>query len=196
MRMADIGCEDPRGKDFDGWMYGPINQDFFDEMLRHVERRRELTFLDVGMGKGLALMLAARWGFDALMGIELSAPLIDIARDNFGRYERKTGRRIEAQVLCGDFMELKLSDAPTLFFLNNPFPHEIAALAVAHILKSLAELPRRVVIVYRRAAAETQALLDASPLLRSERRTPYWKIWSSVRHTATRRPASTCPTDN
>ncbi len=177
--MSELGCRDDSGKDFDGWMYGPINQDFFDEIAQQVTARHELMFCDVGMGKGLALMLADRWGFGSLVGVELSSPLVDIARVNFEKY-RASGKPFAAEAICADFMEYALPDKPTLFFLNNPFPHYIAERAVAHILKSITTHPRRVVVVYRKAPSQTQALLDASPLLMSERWTPYWKIWRSA----------------
>jgi hypothetical protein len=179
-KMVDLGLTDPSGNDFEGWMYGPINHDFFDEIVRHVDGPESLTFLDVGSGKGLALMLAQRWGFRSLVGVELSRELVDVAHGNFERYTQRTGRRVDAQMVVGDFMEHPLPPEPTLFFLNNPFPHSIAQHAVAHILDSIERHPRRAIVVYRRAEPRTQALLDGSPLLREHRRTPYWKIWQTA----------------
>jgi SAM-dependent methyltransferase len=179
-KMVDLGLKDPTGNDFEGWMYGPINHDFFDEIVRHVDGPENLTFLDVGSGKGLALILAERWGFRSLVGVELSPELVDVAQGNFTRYEKRTGRHVEAQMVVGDFMEQALKPEPTLFFLNNPFPHSIAQHAVTHILKSIEQHPRRAVIVYRRCEPRTQAMLDDSPLLREHRRTPYWKIWQTA----------------
>jgi hypothetical protein len=179
-RMTELGCTDEVGKDFDGYMYGPINEDFFGEIARRVPDRAELTFCDVGMGKGLAMMLAHEWGFGRLLGVELSNVLVQIAQQNFERYRRSTGRTLEADVVCDDFMKYPLPERPTFFFLNNPFPHYLAERAVAHITSSLSAHPRRVVVAYRRAPTQTVAMLDAAPQLKVARRTPYWAMWESA----------------
>jgi hypothetical protein len=178
--MDELGLTDVRGGTYDGWKYGPINQDFFHELIRKVPRRAELTFFDVGLGKGLPLMLAGRLGFRRLMGIELSAELVEKAKRNFVAFGKSTSSPVDAELLVGDFMQLELPREPVAFFLNNPFPHYVAELAVRHIEASIASCPRRVVIAYRRPPQATIEQLESSRLLRRTARTPYWCIYESA----------------
>jgi hypothetical protein len=177
--MWKLGLVDEKGDNFDNWAYGPICHDFFDEMMEHVPRRHELTFFDVGSGKGLPLMLAGRHGFRRVVGIELSQDLCTVARSNFARFEQATGRAVDAEIVCGDFMEHALPDEPTAFFLNNPFPHYLAKLAVEHIERSVEASPREVVIAYRRMPRPTYDQLMASKHFDLVLTTPYWQIFST-----------------
>jgi len=179
VRMDALGLDDRRGAGYDGWKYGPINQDFFGEMIRKIPHRQELTFFDVGLGKGLALMLARDLGFRRLMGVELSADLVERAKQNFAVFERSTGAPVRAELLVGDFMQVQLPREPVAFFLNNPFPDYVAEPAVRHIEALIASCPRRVVVAYRRPPASTLAQLEASPHLRRTARTPYWFIFEA-----------------
>jgi Histone methylation protein DOT1 len=116
LQHLDIPELDPR---FGRWLYGPINPDFFEEMMSAIRVPfAETTFCDVGSGKGLAVLLAGSWGFKRLWGVEFSAALIERAKINASLYESKSGRRLDAEWTCGDFMQLELPPEPTLFFLN------------------------------------------------------------------------------
>jgi hypothetical protein len=177
--MSKLGLVDKHGERFDNWAYGPICGDFFHEMMRHVPGRSELTLYDVGSGKGLPLMLAREHGFRRVVGIELSEELCQTARTNFESYSKKTGRPVEAEVICGDFLEHRLPSEPTAFFLNNPFPHYIAKRAIEHIERSVEEDPRRVVIAYRRMPRPTLEQLEASKTFTLHLTTPYWQIFAT-----------------
>lgn len=177
--MSRLGLKDEHGDDFANWAYGPICPDFFREMMREIARRDELTFFDVGSGKGLALMLAGDYGFRRVAGIELSDSLNDVARKNFESYRARTGKRVNAEIICGDFMKHELPNEPTAFFLNNPFPAYIATHAVKHIEESIVKHPRRVVVAYRQAQVPILRQLQASPHLRLELTTPYWHIFTT-----------------
>jgi SAM-dependent methyltransferase len=171
------GGLDPR---FGTWMYGPINPDFFREMMRGLPiEPRELGFYDVGAGKGLALMLASEYPFRELVGIEFSPPLVDAGRKNVAIYERATGRSLGVEWVCADFMQHPLPDRPSLFFMNAPFPWEIAEQALAHIEASIVSHPRKVVVLYRKPHGKTVEYMDASRHLRPLKTSPYWRAWSS-----------------
>ena len=50
---------------------------------------RRFTFVDVGSGKGRALLLASEYAFQEIIGVELSPELDRIARSNIARYAAK-----------------------------------------------------------------------------------------------------------
>ena len=69
------------------------------------------TFVDLGCGKGRALLVAAQHGFLNLLGVELSPPLAAIARRNLPH----------AQILTADAATVLYPSGPLLLFLYHPF---------------------------------------------------------------------------
>src|SRR5580704_425289 len=67
---------------------------------------RRFSFVDVGSGKGRALMLASDYPFREIMGVELSPELDRVARANIARY---TGRRHRTPIssIQGDAAEFQ-----------------------------------------------------------------------------------------
>lgn len=53
------------------------------------DRARGFTFIDYGAGKGRVLLIAARYQFDRVVGVELSEPLIRVAAANIAVYAQK-----------------------------------------------------------------------------------------------------------
>jgi SAM-dependent methyltransferase len=74
----------------------------------------EYTFVDLGCGKGRALLLAAQQGFGRILGVELSPQLAVIARAN-------TALHLTTEVRTQDAAHLTLPHGPLLIFLYHPF---------------------------------------------------------------------------
>jgi SAM-dependent methyltransferase len=164
-----------------GWQYGPINPDFFREMMRAAPPHRDrLTFLDVGSGKGLALMLASEYRFRRIVGVELSAELNERAAENLAKYGAAVGREVRADLLCADFLDLPLPAEPTFYFFNNPFPESVGRRAVAHVQRALETAQRSETwILWRRCTLPIIDLLEASSRLDLAVATPYWRLYRS-----------------
>jgi SAM-dependent methyltransferase len=81
------------------------------------------TFLDVGAGKGRALLTASLHPFHAATGIELNPGLAAIARDNLRRFTQSDDAQPLAPLtlLEGDALEVPLPETPTVAFLFHPF---------------------------------------------------------------------------
>jgi SAM-dependent methyltransferase len=71
-------------------------------------------FIDIGCGKGRALLLAATFPFPSILGIELSAQLCAIARANTAAHPRITIHQADA-------VDFALPDTPLVLFLYHPF---------------------------------------------------------------------------
>ncbi len=81
----------------------------------------EYTFVDMGSGKGRAMMLASELGFREVIGVELSAGLAEVAEANL-RLWREAGRAVSPmRLVLGDALELDLPRGRLLIFLYNPF---------------------------------------------------------------------------
>ena len=180
VRLGDLPVIRALEGEFAGYLSGPVCPAFFDEIVRKlpVERSR-FTFVDVGAGKGRAVMLAHRHGFRRLVGLEFSSDLIAIAQENVARFARSIGRPVQVQWAHADAAQYAYPHEPSVLFLNNPFPGEIADGVLARIEASLAECPRPLVLAYRRPPPMAMARVDASPALVLHHSTPYWRVYVS-----------------
>lgn len=81
----------------------------------------EYAFLDVGCGKGRALLLASELPFREVVGVELSPELAEIADRNAkiwaGAGRARSGIRVE----CADATEVELPRGPLLIYFYNSF---------------------------------------------------------------------------
>ena len=119
----------------------------------------ELTFVDLGCGKGKALVLAAEAGFRRVIGVELSPPLGDVARANL---RQAAGR--DAEVVVGDATRFELPPEPLVLFLYNPFGPEPLEAVVDRASASVDRHPRRVFVAYLQL--EHVGVLERAPRLR------------------------------
>lgn len=163
---------------FAGWKYGPVNPDFFQEIIERLRLPPErYGFLDVGAGKGIGMMLASHGPFRRLIAVEFARELVDIGKRNVQRYSAVTGRPVAVEWVCEDFMAYELPDEPLVLFLNNPFPTDISLRAVAHIEKWLAGKGRDAIVVYRKMAPEVARALESSKHLSLVEWSPYWAAY-------------------
>ncbi|MDP9039664.1 MAG: hypothetical protein M3O02_10395, partial [Acidobacteriota bacterium] len=100
----------------------------------------DYTFLDLGCGKGRALMLASELPFARILGVELDPALVAIARRNLALWARTPHPATILQVLHADALLVPLPETPLLLYLFNPFGEPIVR-ALADRLAAL--LPAR-----------------------------------------------------
>lgn len=165
------------------WLYGPVSPDFFEEIVKRLRLPAgHFSFLDVGAGKGMAIMLASQFSFRRLIAVEFAKELVAAGKENVRRYEASTRRRVDVEWVCQDFMTYELPDEPVLLFLNNPFPRDISERAVRHLRRWLEATPRDAIVVYRKAPGSVIELLEESDQLERLAWSPYWQAFSTVGH--------------
>ena len=126
----------------------------------------ETVFLDVGAGKGRAMLVASQHPFLRVEGIELSPHLAAIAAANMERWREDPTADALAPLLLreGDATTLPPPPEPTLAFLFHPFEARLLRRFLRHITASLRTHPRPFDLVY--VNAEHDSLLDAHPTFR------------------------------
>src|SRR5260370_35484421 len=76
-----------------GNSYQPSSPKMFFEMLGALDIRHEdYTFIDIGSGKGLVLLLASTYPFRRIVGVEFSPQLHQIAEENIRNYQNPKQR--------------------------------------------------------------------------------------------------------
>jgi len=105
----------------------------------------QFTFVDVGCGKGRALLIAAGFPFARLLGVELSPGLCGIARANLAT-QPDAARR--ATILTQDATSLVFPRTSLLLFLYDPFPDDALTRFLANLERQLRASPRETWLLY------------------------------------------------
>jgi SAM-dependent methyltransferase len=149
--------------------YQPTEPALFHAMLgslvelAHVDLT-EFIFLDLGSGKGRALLMASEYPFRRIVGVELLPFLHEIAQKNLGQYKNDAQRCFAIESICADAASFALPQDPLIVYLFNPFPEAGLRQAVANLERSVREHPRTVYVLYHNPVLGH--VLEQSTLLR------------------------------
>jgi len=110
---------------------------------------REYLFIDFGSGKGRALVLAARYGFKRVIGVEFARSLHEIAERNIAIYRSRNEGTPPVDLHCADAVDFTLPDADAMLFFYNPFGCEVLSQICRNIEVAFRSRPRTLVIAYR-----------------------------------------------
>jgi SAM-dependent methyltransferase len=108
----------------------------------------EFTFVDLGSGKGRALLVASEFSFPRVVGVELSRELDEIARSNVARYVRAVPTRSSFDLHCIDAAQYEFDNGPLVVYLFNPFGGPTFDAVISRLEESLRRTPRDVFVVY------------------------------------------------
>lgn len=107
----------------------------------------DFSLVDLGCGKGRALLVAASLGFKKAIGVELSGTLLDVARRNVERF-KAAGYRGDFELQRGDAATFEPPDGDVVYYLFNPFGAAVLQVVVDRLVESLRLRPRRAAIAY------------------------------------------------
>lgn len=107
-------------------------------------------FIDIGCGKGRAVLLASRMLFRDVIGIELHPELAETARLNLERWRERTGVGVPASILCADAPTAlhDLLSGATLLYVYNPFRAPVLRQLLLAILAQHKTLSEPVDLLY------------------------------------------------
>ena len=121
------------------------------------------TFLDIGAGKGRAMLTASLHPFQRVTGIELNPALAAIARRNLALFadSQNASPLAPTDLNEGDALEVSLPTGPTLAFMFHPFEGPLLRRFLARVAQAYASYPGRLDLLY--VNAEHIAILDRNP---------------------------------
>lgn len=122
----------------------------FNKLMSSMSFQNDSVFVDLGCGKGKMLLLAPRFGFKKVVGVDFSGQLCECARKNISIYQRKTGFNAEVQVIHSDVVDYKIKDDENVFYLFNPFDEVVLKKVFENIYSSAEKNPRPVFVIYYR----------------------------------------------
>ena len=121
------------------------------------------VFLDVGAGKGRAMLVASEYPFLRVEGVELNPMLAEIARQNIALWESAPQSAMLAPLELheADATRMPLPNEPLLAHLFHPFEDRLLRRFLRHIEKDLTAHSRPLDLFY--VNAEHDSLLDQHP---------------------------------
>lgn len=139
-----------------GRKYQPSGEDELAEAVRFLGvNPSEMTFIDLGCGKGRTLLVAAGLGFRRVVGVEFAQELAATATKNLEKMKIANGAIIQ-----GDAGEFRFPDNDLVLYLYNPFAEEVMRRVVLNLRDCAA---KKLFVIYK--AAECKALFDAGGFL-------------------------------
>lgn len=135
------------------WLHGvdylPVPAGEFNQLLSEILIEYErFTLVDLGAGKGRAVILAARYPFRKIIGVEYAAELIQTAQRNLSTYRGPKLLCRDIQFECMDAARFTLPSGPLLIYLYNPFEGPVMKAVVETVRRSLEENPREIAVAY------------------------------------------------
>jgi SAM-dependent methyltransferase len=111
-------------------------------------RLEAYTFVDVGAGKGRALLLAAELSFRKIIGVEFNETLARIAQRNVTLWNRLARPRAKIRVVHEDAAAFRWPRTPLLVYFNNPFDCTLVELLASRLAAAAASGPALVDLLY------------------------------------------------
>jgi hypothetical protein len=108
----------------------------------------QFIFVDLGAGKGRAVLLASDLPFKKIIGVEFSAELTSVAKDNLCRYPEEAKNCKDIELICMDAAEYNLPEEPLVLYLYNPFRQPVMVQVIDNLTASFRKRPRRIVVLY------------------------------------------------
>jgi Histone methylation protein DOT1 len=134
------------------------------------------AFVDMGSGKGRALLVASELPFAKIVGVELSHELHLIAEENIRRYRPESQLCTAFFLHCMNAIEYTFGPEPLVLFLFNPFGKNSVRRILASLEASLSATPREAFVVYVNPRFESSAR-NAHYLRRVRKGGAWWRPW-------------------
>ncbi len=128
------------------FIHGPVGWTTLWRIFRWLAPTEGDVLYDVGSGNGRPLLVAGRFPFRRLVGIELAKRMHEEAEANLARCRLRGKAPVE--LINGDALTQPIPDGTSIVFFANPFDGIIFDRFIAHLLADLDQRPRRLRFVY------------------------------------------------
>ncbi|MDZ4678318.1 MAG: class I SAM-dependent methyltransferase [Oligoflexia bacterium] len=127
--------------------YDPTDWQTFPKLLRLINPGPHDVLLDLGCGKGRILLMASRFSFKRIIGVDYNSELCLIAEKNVKSYsKRSTCKNIS--VITEDMMKYLIPDDATIMYIYNPLEQNQLKGVMQKIMTSIQKSPRPFKIIF------------------------------------------------
>ena len=129
--------------------YEPIiDADFYSVIAALPIAPADFSFVDLGSGKGRALLLAAKAGFKHIVGVEYSPELHQAAQRNMTAALGRWPNVDRIELVCGDAAESPLPAGPLVCYLYNPFGAGVMSRVITRLVAAMSQPQQELWVVY------------------------------------------------
>lgn len=139
----------------------------------------DFTFIDLGSGKGRALLMAAPYGFKKIIGVEFMPEWHKAAEENLRKFAEANQSSPPMESQCMDARDFEFPLEPLVIYLFNPFPEPVFVAVMERLRQSFLERPRPVFVAYR--YTEFESLLQKYAWLEKVAGTEQWAVFRNRR---------------
>jgi len=137
----------------ENWIYGAdyiaISPERLTAALSRIPIRfQDFVFVDLGSGKGRALLVASHFPFKRIIGVEFSPQLHAVAEKNIERYSDTAQRCRLIESVCMDFTEFRLPLDPLVLCLNRPANEVPLTKLMDNVRNSFNAHPRQLWVIF------------------------------------------------
>lgn len=138
----------------------------------------EFLFIDLGSGKGRALLLASKFPYKEIIGIELSENLHEIAIKNIQIYRDELQKCYKIKSICCDVYSYEMPhDENIVFYLYNPFDAHVMRSVLQKIENIIQRYHKKIFIAYLKPVHRD--VFDQSAYLQIVRETERYIIYKN-----------------
>ena len=152
----------------DAIKYVPISEQVMRHVLGQVTRVVDpprVAFVDLGCGKGRALVMASWHPFQSILGVELSPNHAELAQRNLTAHlARPRGHQVHCRnvtVTCASALHCDLPATDLLIFMYRPFKGQVFQGVLDRLHELAARTGQRIVIAY--VCPVERAMLECHP---------------------------------
>jgi predicted RNA methylase len=138
---------------------------------------QDFTFVDLGSGKGRALLMAAPYGFRRIFGVELMPEWHRTAQENIRKFVAENQSTPPIESLCMDARDFDFPAEPLVVYLFNPFWEPVFATVLERLRQSVLKKPRPVFVAYR--YVEFEGLLQKFGWLEKVAGAEQWAVYQN-----------------
>lgn len=113
-----------------------------------IEAPERYVFVDLGCGRGRAVIIASEFPFRRVIGVEISAELAATARENAAVVASRYKQRSAIEVVHADAAHFELPEGPLVLFLYQPFEKPVLRRVLNRLAASLEAAPRPAALIY------------------------------------------------
>ncbi len=128
-------------------IYMPASYALLEELLSLPLLKKYYYFADIGCGKGRAICVAAHFGFNKVLGLELSKDLCKIAKENIAE-TKKIFPQLDAKIINNDAYYFEIETGMDCLFMFNPFDEFVMEAVMENVKISLTKKDRPMAIIY------------------------------------------------
>lgn len=156
--------------------YFPSEPWLFEQIMQALPIRFEdFTFIDLGSGKGRALLMAAPYGFKKIIGVEFMPEWHKAAQQNISNHMAQYSQATAIESLCMDARDFDFPPGPLVIYLFNPFPEPVLASVLERLREAVKGKTEPVFVAYR--YLEFERLLQKCDWLEKIAGTEQWAVY-------------------